>query len=385
MEYLTVDIDGHVAEPIQLMMDEYLDPEFKDRPMRLLRDDKGYEYLEFDGKKSAIAHGGIQLGLDGGKAYLTEDLTDFYTPGKVSYYDGMIPAANDPHARIKWMDEEKIDKSLFYPTAGLFWEDGCEDPRVAAAYCRAYNSWLLDFCKPYPDRLICVAHIPTADVQEAVKEARRTAKLGAKGFMIGDLPTNGRMYGDPYFDPFFAEVQEMGVPLGVHRTCHQDYIGKDVYGDSDSTQSLLNDYWYFAVATSIPLQIVLLNLINRGALDRFPRLKFVFLESGATWIVHWLERMDEHWETEKYVCSFKLRPSEYFQRQCWISFEPDEKLIPHVIKQVGADKFFWASDFPHHDGYPGIVNMIKKAIKPLPEDDQQKVLGENAMTVYGLS
>jgi predicted TIM-barrel fold metal-dependent hydrolase len=80
-----------------------------------------------------------------------------------------------------------------------------------------------------------------------------------------------------------------------------------------------------------------------------------------------------------------LRPSEYFLRQCWVSFEPDEKLIPYVIKEVGANKFFWASDFPHDDGFPGVVGRVKESISRLPEEDQNKVLGDNAIEVYNLN
>ncbi|MCH7718374.1 MAG: amidohydrolase family protein [Chloroflexi bacterium] len=58
------------------------------------------------------------------------------------------------------------------------------DPELAAANCRAYKDWMFDFCKPYPGRLIPVAHIPTLDVEEGVKELRRTAKLGVKAGMI---------------------------------------------------------------------------------------------------------------------------------------------------------------------------------------------------------
>ncbi len=385
MGHKIVDVDAHVAEPITLIMDEYLDPEFRNRPMRLPLDDKGLEYLEVNGEKSASIHGGLGLGLEAGKGFGEKDLSEFYVPGKVHYYDGMIPASNDPHARIEWMNEEEVDQTLLYPTVGLFWEDDCEDAKVAGAYCRAYNDWLLDFCRPYPDRLIPIAHIPTIEAQEAVKEVRRTARLGAKGFMVNGLPTNGRLYGDPYFDPLYAEVEELGLPLAVHPTTHKDYIGKDVYSHADDqSMSQYHDFWYFVVADTFPSQIQLLNMINRGAFDRFPQLKVVYLETGATWIIYLLERMDDKWETERYNCRFELRPSEYFARQCWISFEPDEVLISHVMREVGTDKFFWATDFPHSDGFPGIVERIKKSINSLPVKDQQKILGGNAEKVYNL-
>ena len=386
MKVTTVDVDGHVAEPISLIMKEYLEPKFKDRPIRLLLDGRGLEYAEIDGRKSPTVYGGQGISLDAGKGFGVDDLSSFFVPGKVRYEEATIPASNESGPRVHWMDEEGIDISSLYPTLGLFWEDGCQDPRAAAAYCRAYNDWIVDMCRPYPGRLIPVAHIPTKDVDEAVKEVKRTAKLGVKGFMVCALPANGRYYGDPYFDPMFAEVQDTDLPMGIHPTAHRDYIGKEVHKDNgEFGQALLDDYWYALSAGGFRVQVHLLSLINRGTFDRFPNLKVVFLEAGGTWGIYWLERMQERWEVVRPLCKFELSPDEYFQRQCWISFEPDEKVISHVISEIGADKFFWASDFPHADGFPGIVDRVKKSIEPLSEEDQQKVLGENALKVYKMT
>lgn len=385
MQCHTVDIDSHVAEPIELIMTEYLEPQFRDRPVRLLLDEHGLEYAEIDGKKSAVMQGGAGIAVDAGRGWGGNDVVELFTQGKVQYYDAMIPASNDPHARIKWMNEEGIDVSLIYPTLGTMWEDGCEDPRLAGAYCRAYNNWILDFCEPYPDRLIPIAHIPNRDVRESIQEVKRTAGLGVSGFMITAVSGSGHLYGEPYFDPLYAQVQETGLPLTMHPSGNQDYLGRDNHSDAGNDSLLfLDDYWYGLTVGAFPLQLSFINMINRGAFDRFPKLKFVILETGASWILYWLERMEEKWNTSKSTVKFKLKPDEYFQRQCWISFEPDEKLIPHVIGEVGEDKFFWAADFPHADGFPGIVGRIKKAIEPLSEEAQAKILGKNAVQVYGL-
>jgi predicted TIM-barrel fold metal-dependent hydrolase len=385
MERKTVDIDGHVAEPITEIMEEYLEPEFKDKRIRLMKDEKGLEYAEVNGRKSSLIHGGIALGVDAGKGFGNDNLEPFFE-GQISYYDAFIPASNDPHARIKWLDEEKIDISFVYPTVGLHWEDDCDDPQVAAAYARAYNNWIVDFCKPYPDRLIPIAHIVTKDVEEAVMEVKRTANMGVKGFMTYGLPTNGRMYGDPYFDPLYATIQDTGLPVGIHPTSNINYIGKDAYGETGRVSELLrDDFWYGLVTDAFALQVALINMVNRGTFDRFPSLKVAYLETGGAWIDYWLERMDDRWKSAKGTCRFELLPSEYFQRQGWIAFEPDEELIPHVIERVGADKFFWATDFPHADGFPGIVGRVKKALEPLSEEDQWKVLGENALQVYNIN
>ncbi len=79
-----------------------------------------------------------------------------------------------------------------------------------------------------------------------------------------------------------------------------------------------------------------------------------------------------------------MKPSEYFYRQCLVSADPDETLTAQVIQHIGADYFLWASDYPHIDADFGVVKELKERIAPLPEADQRKVLGENAIRFYGL-
>jgi predicted TIM-barrel fold metal-dependent hydrolase len=79
------------------------------------------------------------------------------------------------------MDADGIDAAFLYPSLGLF-AGAVEDPGLAAAMCRAYNRWLADYCKPYPERLFGVAMLPMQSVELAVDEMRYARdKLGMRG------------------------------------------------------------------------------------------------------------------------------------------------------------------------------------------------------------
>jgi ketosteroid isomerase-like protein len=81
----------------------------------------------------------------------------------------------------------------------------------------------------------------------------------------------------------------------------------------------------------------------------------------------------------------KLRPSEYFARQCAISFEVDERTLPALAPFVGAERIVWGSDYPHHDAtFPGAVDAIRSTVAPCPTAVQAKVLGLNARGIYRL-
>src|SRR5207249_7824967 len=61
---------------------------------------------------------------------------------------------------------------------------------------------------------------------------------------------------------------------------------------------------------------------------RHPKVRIAFLESGGGWIAPWLDRMDRHFDDKGFNDSgLSMRPSELFQRNCWISFEPVERSL----------------------------------------------------------
>ena len=107
------------------------------------------------------------------------------------------------------------------------------------------------------------------------------------------------------------------------------------------------------------------------------------LECGGGWIAHWMDRLDEFLESYGWATRRRCRstPSEYFQRQCWISFDPGERTSPVLGPIVGADRFVWASDFPHSDAkYPGVVDELREHTEgDGPDDARRACSARNAL------
>jgi predicted TIM-barrel fold metal-dependent hydrolase len=140
-----------------------------------------------------------------------------------------------------------------------------------------------------------------------------------------------------------------------------------------------------AVGNTVDMIVTLGRLLMGGVCERYPRLRFLFLESGGGWIPTQLERMDEQvkaFPLEKRWLS--LLPSEYFRRQCWAGFEPEEWNLASCAEWLGSDRVLWASDYPHPEFHPEVVKELREAIAPLPDDAQRKILGENAISAYKL-
>ena len=370
-----VDADGHVLEPADTW-EQYIDPEFRDRAIRIALDDQGRERLLFDNKPMELlrgnlgALGGIEL-EDGELGTHDEEYT---------YADGSPPGGYDPAARIRVLDEEGIDRVLLYPTIGICWEGNVDDPALATAYTKAYNRWIVDFCKHDGSRLYPIAHISLIDPDGAVAEVVRARKDGCVGvYLSPDAPARqGLQLSDPVFDRFWSTVQDLDMPIGFHVVVREENAFHHMTERGDGGRL------FFFAFLAIDVMAAFTSMISTGMFERYPRLKCSVLEAGGNWIAAWLDRMDHKYEVMSNRVPFSLKPSEYFYRQCLISMDPDEGMTRQVVEHIGADYVTWASDYPHIDASFGVVEEMKERVAGLPQADQDKVLGENIIRFYGL-
>ena len=141
-----------------------------------------------------------------------------------------------------------------------------------------------------------------------------------------------------------------------------------------------------AIGAPVDAIVTLGRLIMGGVCERFPELRLLILESGGGWAASILERMDEELHANPQESRWlKLTPSEYFRRQCWISFEPNDPTLPRLADLIGTDRILWASDFAHSDAvYPGTVKALDACIAPLDAAVQDQIRGGNAIDAYRL-
>ena len=137
----------------------------------------------------------------------------------------------------------------------------------------------------------------------------------------------------------------------------------DYGGDTPQLGSV---YFTQAIANPVDVMHSICYMTAGGVCERFPGAKFIFLEANGGWLVPWLERLDHHAKKFSWdVPDLKLLPSEYFRRQCWISFDPDEAMLAFTAQSplCGADRIIWASDYPHPDAkFPGVTEELQEAL-----------------------
>jgi predicted TIM-barrel fold metal-dependent hydrolase len=88
------------------------------------------------------------------------------------------------------------------------------------------------------------------------------------------------------------------------------------------------------------------------------------------------------WEVKDNV---KMKPSEYFRRQCYISIEPSEAYLSEIIQYIGEDNLLFGSDYPHIDHNPEILEKMVGLQEQLSKKTVQKILWDNPMRFYGIN
>jgi predicted TIM-barrel fold metal-dependent hydrolase len=360
-----IDADGHVLEPRDAwaQLDESIRP-------RIETDGRGLDHVVVGDDDVFVAKLG-QMGTPG---------TDVSTGSTEPFpLERARAGAFDPAARLVDMDAEGIDVAVLYPTIGLgFW--GITDARAAVAVARAYNDWLAGYCSAAPERLHGAAMVPFQSPRDAVHELRRACdELGLVAAFVRPNPCLGRSLVDDVYEPFWNAAEELGVAVGVHEGFQ---LAVPPLG-SDRTHNVLVLH---AVSHTFEQMFACAQLVAEGVLERHPGLRVVFLEAGGGWVPYWLARLDHQVGSYAgYAPRMRLTPSEYFARQCWVSFEIDEATLPVLTPFVGAERIVWGSDYPHADStFPGALDELRASIAPLPSDQQARILATNAAALYGI-
>ncbi|HYD09740.1 MAG TPA: amidohydrolase family protein [Acidimicrobiales bacterium] len=372
-----VDADGHILEP-PTMWEDYIDPEHRDRALRIVKDEDGLEELEIGGQRSLMSRKGFPSTLgamgdpDIGRIQKDPERT----------YEGEAPfGAMDPHERLKVLDAEGLDAVVLYTTVGLLWEAELEDPVLSQAYCKAYNRWLTEFCSVSP-RLVAAAHLSLTDPPAAAAEAERAVGEGAMGVFVAPFIHGRKPIGHPDNDPVFAACQDLDVPFAIHPTFQPAWCSSQRFAPEHGRDLRL----YGSVTAGDGVRHQFTTLFDYGVFDRFPKLKVIVLESGGGWIGYWLDRMDAvfgHTAMGTRV-PLKDKPSDYFRERCWISCDPDERSIAPLADRFG-DRFLWASDFPHADHTPDYIPDLEELAASFPESRRRAFLGDEVRDLFKIT
>jgi predicted TIM-barrel fold metal-dependent hydrolase len=283
----------------------------------------------------------------------------------------------DPHLRVKDDDLDGVDAEVIFGILGA--ATRLNDHEATREMFRIYNDWLVDFCRPYPHRLIGLACLPYGDIPAAAKEVHRVAKMGIKGLELSCSWDMAPMY-DPIWEPLWRAVDEVGLPLNFHTFPSVPPALREKYVGLPARAAFFSGVTTF----QINLANLLAAIVGGAVLERYRNLRIVFAESGIGWIPYVLDRMDFEWEDRFRDLGLTMKPSEYWRRQCKATFQFD-RIGTRLLDVLGVETLMWASDYPHTDGlWPESSKYIEEQFGHLPEDVVHKITCENAGKLYGL-
>lgn len=305
-------------------------------------------------------------------------------------YEQMHPGSYDSHARLKYMDDQGIWAMVLYPNVGGFGNQvfgRLNDPEAKLACVHAYNDFLIDWSAADSRRLIPVMTLPIWDVSASVKEIERCAKKGHRGVLFTGEPQS---FGLPlmahkHWDPIWAAAEAHDLPVSFH-------IGSGDFGDEFSDDRVEVE-GYAATSARAGAKLFMMNgahvldLLFSGILTRYPKLRFISVESGIGWLPFLLQSADYQYKAmavKKARSDMPLLPSEYFRRQvyacCWFETIPDDAMLEFV----GKDNIMFETDFPHPTSIYGqeVHDTITRSFGTLSEPYRRRLLWDNARKLY---
>ena len=365
-----VDTDSHMMEPENLW-EKYIEDRFRSAAPRMgTAPDSGRRTFLVEGEPFTREKGKYPMAAPAFFKVVNEAMKRFERARATGF---------SARSRLQDMDEQGVDVQVLYPTfGGLMLGKRFNDAELLAACCRAYNNWAAEYCSANLKRLRPAAILPMQNVDKAIVEAHRAAKLGAVSFYVRPNPVDGYSIFDDYYLPLWTEVEKLGLPISTH-----DSASASVPSFGDRMNTHVSGH---ILSHPFEAMAAMAGLIWYGVIEKLPRLKVVQVEADAGWVPYWLQRMEQHWNfsgnsEHEYLTK---SPTEYFKHNFWVGFRGDEPTMKAAIELVGDDNFVWDTDYPHPDGtFPwGIGAMIRQSIAA---DSKRKILWDNAARAFNLN
>ena len=437
-----IDADSHKIENPVVFLD-YVEARYRDR-VRVVTDRYGEQRVAITDRNPRTGAADLV------RLYPQPD--GFGKGAYRAYHAETAMGALFNRVRLQHMDREGIDVQVIYGSLTLALAS-LIDVDLAVALCRAYNDYIHDDCEAHRTRLVPVGVLPLQDVPEAINELRRCVEqLGMPAVSISpNVPVPHphapdafpeirapRHLSEARFYPLYEVAQAMDVAIGIHGTPGAYLCGGAA--DQVDTFALVHIFGH-----RNQQQMAIAKLVMDGVLERFPRLRFGFLEAGCGWLPDLIHALHEHWE--KRIRDFDPRyqpptlqlaieamrdrnprvgwvrkaknlfglarsrkppqsngavdrdaylyehrtlqrnPEEYFARgQVFTTFEPDDPAplyLRTALGSVGERLAGWSVDYGHWDG------VLRDCVKRITENPQididyaMRLLSANTLRFYG--
>jgi predicted TIM-barrel fold metal-dependent hydrolase len=364
------DADTHVAEPPEMW--NYLDPEwYPCRPVVVqVPEDTAYGATDH----MWLIDGQIfpkPAGRGGNNLVTPTSQTRIRARADVKARELL-----DLPMRFQDMQATNVDTQVVYPT--LFLAYLTSDPAYEVALCTAYNRFLADVSAKADGRIRWVLVPPLHDVQATLEQVRFGKEHGACGVFFRGIEGD-RTLDDPYFFPVYQQAEALDLAICIHQ------------GQGSPALNNLVDIQRSHTFTHgrLPPLVAFRNIVANRIPELFPRLRWGFIETGASWVPFVLYQLRGTRRAEPTFWGPRL----FEDYRIWVSYEVGEDL-PYLLQYVGEDHLVMGTDYGHHT--PGTTDRLAadpsaqvhtvsnlRSRSELPEALVDKLLMHNPARLYG--
>ncbi len=336
----TIDADTHVIETERTW--EYMDEsEAKHSPLLVSPNNSARQFWLIDGK---IFSRGVNVNKE-------------------------IPAASlevrNIETRLIHMDKLEVDIQVLYPS--LFLRPLTDKPEIELALCKSYNRWLAEIWRKGENRLRWVAVVPLMSMDRAVAEARFAKDNGACGLFTRGLVEN-RLLSDAYFHPLYEEASRLNLPICIHAST----------GNFDWVELFQQESGFSKF--KLPVLSAFHSIVSEGIPDRFPKLRFGFIEVRAQWVPYLYCDLAKRFEQQ----GKQLDRDFMRQNRLYVACQTDDDL-PYILRYAGEHSLVIGSDYGHADTSSEIEALRKlKTQGEVSPEVIDRILYSNPKELYNL-
>jgi predicted TIM-barrel fold metal-dependent hydrolase len=215
------------------------------------------------------------------------------------------------------------------------------------------------------------AVLPLLQADKAVEELRWAKEHGACGIYKRGFDLD-RKVTDPHFFPVYEEASALDMPLCIH-TGHP----------------LPAQEW----DRGFPVMYSFSELVTSGVPKMFPKLRFGFIESGASWIPYSisqlgaLRRQTLRGQQARLPRLFELEPEIFRANRMFITIDPIDD-VESLLKFGTEDSLMIGTDYSHTDISANLsaLDEVRSWVDEgrISKAQAQKILEANSQVFYGL-
>jgi predicted TIM-barrel fold metal-dependent hydrolase len=351
------------------------------------------------GKKVLLANDRIVTALEADldRAYVPGSLVEMLkarSSGEPSdaerFYEPMHAEYRDHDARLKQLAEQQIDHSIIYPGGWALMAEAYLDG-VDPLYdnIESFNRWIAeDWGFSYAGTIFAPALMSLRDLGRACTELDRVLGAGARFIMLPAGPAYGRSPGDPYFDPFWARINEARATVAYHISeFHYQANVASQWGWSLAPPFQFSAWQWQNTYGERPITDTLSALIFDNIFGRYPNIKVLVSEFGAEWVPHFIRHMDKSRGMARpgpwLGGQLTERPSTIFKNHIRVVPYPEDDTVGLADRLGGVSCLVMGSDWPHAEGLREPADFYAK-VEGLGEENRRRFLRDNGLELLGL-